>query len=455
MDRNLYQNLDGLVQNPYNIAMKNAIKEVLREFYQEGLPTDVVHLDVEYYENARSATVGKGMRRTGKTYVTYERMASLVDSGVPLSRIVHLNFEDDRINRIRAEELQFINEVHAELFPGQAQEQCWYFLDELQNVEGWEAYARRLVDSPKAVVCLTGSSSKLLSEEIATSMRGRAVPIEVFPLSFREFIRFNGIMDKIPEGGFTAKEKGTLRNAMSRYFAVGGFPAVQSMPDTIRIATLQEYVHAVLYRDILQRHKVTSTQSLMYTLDYLLHNYARKTSAHAISGVLKNLALQSRREDISEYLSWFKDAYLVYPVSVMSDSLAVRRVNPDKYYIVDTGLVNAVTPKRDAENGWKLENLVFMALRRGPNKINYLQLERNREVDFCVQETTTGESSLVQVAWDMRGTETFMRELAALRDAREATGITDCSIVTWDDEQTLDDGIRIIPFWKWCLERGV
>ena len=432
--------------------MKDAIKEILREFYRDGLPSGIIHRDVEYYEKISAATVVKGMRRTGKTYVTYERMAALLDSGIPQGRIVHLNFEDDRIKAIRLEDLQLINEVHAEIFPEYAHEKCWYFLDELQNVEGWEAYARRLVDSPKTVLCLTGSSSKLLSEEIATAMRGRAMPIEVFPLSFREFLRFNGIMDKIPKGGFTAAERGILKNAMSRYLEVGGFPAVQGLPDALRIAMLQEYVHAVLYRDVLQRHEVASVQSLIYTLDYLLHNYARRTSVHAISGVLKNLAFPSRREDVANYVSYFKDAYLVYPVSVMSNSLAVKRVNPDKYYIVDTGLVNAATTKIDAEKGWKLENLVFMTLRRGPNKINYYSLDRNREVDFCVYDQVAGETSFVQVSWNMADESTFGRELAALRDARNETGIDKCTIVTWDDERTLDDGIRIVPAWKWCLE---
>jgi predicted AAA+ superfamily ATPase len=435
--------------------MKDAIREVLREFYQDGLPTGIVHRDVPCYENLSAATVLKGMRRTGKTFVTYERMSSLIASGIAPGRIVHLNFEDDRIKRLRLDELQLINEVHAELYPEHAREKCWFFLDELQTVEGWEAYARRLVDSPKVVLCLTGSSSKLLSEEIATAMRGRAVPIEVFPLSFREFIRFNGILERIPDQGFTALERGILRNAMTRYLAVGGFPAVQGMPDSLRIATLQEYVQAVLFRDVLQRHKVVSVQSLQYTLDYLLHNYARRTSAHTISGVLKNLALPCRREDIADYLSFFKDAYLFHPVSVMSDSLAVKRVNPDKYYVIDTGLVNAVSPKRDAENGWKLENLVFMSLRRGRNKIFYCPLEQNREVDFCVQDMLTGKTSLIQVAWSMVEAETFKRELTALRDARKATGIDDCVIVTWEDEGLLDDGIRIVPAWKWCLERDV
>ena len=433
--------------------MKDALKEILREFYNDGLPGGIVHRDVEYFEKISSATVVKGMRRTGKTFVTYERMSALLASGIPQGRIVHVNFEDDRIKAMRLEDLQLINEVHAELYPEYANAKCWYFLDELQNVKGWEAYARRLVDSPKTILCLTGSSSRLLSEEIATAMRGRSIPIEVFPLSFREFLRFNGIMESVPEAGFTAAERGILRNAMAKYLDVGGFPAVQGMPTSLRIATLQDYVHAVLYRDVLQRHEVTSVQSLLYTLDYLVHNYARRTSVHSISGVLKNLAFPSRREDVANYISYFKDAYLVYPVSVLSDSLAVKRVNPDKYYIVDTGLVNAVTPKVDAEKGWKLENIVFMTLRRGLNKINYYSLDKNREVDFCVYDQVSGRASLVQVSWDMSGESTFGRELAALRDARAKTGIDDCTIVTWDEEKMLDDGIRVLPIWKWCLEQ--
>ena len=412
----------------------------------------VVHRNVEYYEKTTLATVIKGMRRTGKTFVTYERMRELIKGGIPPGRIVHLNFEDERIKTITVEQLHLIGEAHAELFPEFAQEKIWYFLDELQNVNGWEAYARRLVDSPKVQLCLTGSSSKLLSEEIATAMRGRSVPLEVFPLSFGEYLRFNSVLKKpLSPGVYTSAQKGALRNAMARYFNVGGFPAVQDMPEAARIATLQDYLHAVVYRDVLQRHKVVSVQSLLYTLDYLVHNYARRISVHAISGVLKNLAYPSRREDVADYVSYFKDAYLVYPVSVLSDSLAVKRVNPDKYYVVDTGLISAVTPKIDAERGWKLENLVYMALRRGMRKVHYFTLPDNREVDFHVYDQLSGRHSLVQVAWDISDDATFRRELSALREAKAATGIEDCAVVTWDTEADLGDGIRAVPVWQWSL----
>ena len=436
--------------------MKDALKAVLAEYYDEGLPETVVHRDVGYYEKMSLATVVKGMRRTGKTYVTYERIKALLAEGIDPGRIVHLNFEDERIKSIAFDQLHLIGEAHAELFPQFAREKCWYFLDELQNVEGWEAYARRLVDSPRIQLCLTGSSSKLLSEEIATAMRGRSVPLEVFPLSFAEFLRFNSLLEKpLRKGVYTSAEKGVLRHAMSRYLETGGFPAVQDMPLVERTATLQDYLHAVVYRDVLQRHKVVSVQSLLYTLDYLVHNYARRTSVHAISSVLKNLACPSRREDVADYVTYFKDAYLVYPVSVLSDSLAVKRVNPDKYYIVDTGLIRATTPKVDAEKGWLLENLVYMTLRRGLRKIHYYPLADNREVDFHVYDPVTGTSSLIQVAWDVSADKTFARELSALKDARDATGISGCTIVTWDTEEDREDGIRVVPVWKWCLENDM
>ena len=432
------------------VDMKETFREVLREFYQDGVPDDVVPRDVDYAEKLRAATVIKGMRRVGKTFVTYERIRGLLAEGIPLGRIVHVNFEDERLRRLTVDDLHLIGEIHAELYPEYADDTCWYFLDELQRVDGWEAYARRLVDSKRIKVCLTGSSSKLLSEEIATEMRGRSLPIEVFPLSFAEFLRFNGILRNPPQDGFTAKEKGVLRRAAKDYLERGGFPDVQDVSDSMRVAMLQGYVDAVLYRDVLERHSVPSVQALKYTLDYLFHNYARKTSTRSISGVLKNLSVAANRESIADYLDWFKDAYLIYPVSVKSDSLAVKRINPDKYYLIDTGLIRAMCVKNDAEKGWLLENLVFMALRRGSNKIAYHLNGDGTEVDFHVFDKVARTSRLVQVSWDMADKATFAREFDALAAARKETGVTDCTIVTWDDEGE-KDGIHIVPAWKWLL----
>ena len=429
--------------------MKTAIKAVLREFYEDGVPTDAVPRDVEYFERLRAATVVKGMRRTGKTFVTYLKMRELIEQDVELNRIVHVNFEDERLKHMTVDDLHLINEAHAELYPECARQKCWYFLDELQTVEGWENYARRLVDSRKIQLSLTGSSSKLLSEEIATEMRGRSIPIEVFPLSFPEYVRFNGIMDTIPSDGWTERERGTLQNAIGQYLERGGFPDVQNVSAGVRSGMLQGYVDAVLYRDVLERHEVPSVQALRYTMEYLFHNFARKISTRAIVGVLRQMGVATGRESIADYLDYFKDAYLAYPVSIRSDSLAVKRVNPDKIYLVDTGLIRAMNAKMDQEKGWLLENLVFMSLRRGFNKIEYYVTKGGDEVDFLVQDNVTKNRRLVQVTWDMSNATTFAREMKALREAMSETGIDDGQIVTWDDEREID-GVRILPAWKWC-----
>ena len=229
---------------------------------------------------------------------------------------------------------------------------------------------------------------------------------------------------------------------------------VRTRPVTARKVdkTLQGYVDAVLYRDIIERHEVPSVQSLRYTLEYIKHNFAHKISTRAISGVLKGLGLSDSREYIADYLDWLEQAYLIYRVPVRTDSLAVRRMNPDKFYLVDTGLARAVTPKSDASLGWLLENLVFLALRRSFNRIEYYNTKRGDEVDFLVTDMATKKRRLVQVSWALSSPATEHRELAALADARKEINVDDCTIVTWDEERDVD-GIRIVPAWKWCLEQ--
>lgn len=430
--------------------MKDAIREVMSQFYADGVPSDAVARSGNFPEVRNNATVVKGMRRTGKTYFTYLRMRELLAKGVPIERIVHVNFDDDRLAAMTAADLHWVVDLHAEMFPDAADERCYYFLDELQDVKGWERFARRLIDSHRVQLCLTGSSSKMLSEDIATEMRGRSAEVEIFPLSFSEFLTYNGIFQAPPTLPDAPRTRGRLRKALSDYMEVGGFPDVQGLDATSRIMMLQEYANAVVYRDIIERHDVPSVQSLKYVLQYLLHNFGRKVSVRAIAGVLKQLALPCDRESLGNYLSYFADSYFAYPVPLRTDSLAVRRTNPDKYYLVDTGMIGAMKAKNDAEKGFLLENAVFMALRRGFNKIEYYNTKNGEEVDFFVTDKTTGKTRLVQVSYEMADEKTRRREFAALIAARRETRIDDCMIVTWDEEGE-EDGVRIVPAWKWLL----
>ena len=432
--------------------MKEALREVMFQFYADGVPSDAIPRSYRFPIVRNNATIIKGMRRTGKTYFTYLRMSELLASGVPMERIVHVNFDDDRLAPMTAADLHWLVDLHAEMFPDAADNVCHYFLDELQNIDGWERFARRLVDSHRVQLCLTGSSSKMLSSDIATQMRGRSVDVELFPLSFPEYLSFNGIAKTPVATPDAPRIRGRLKKALADYLETGGFPDVQGVDSTTRIRMLQDYANAVVYRDIVERHDVPSVQSLKYTLQYLLHNFARKVSVRAMAGVLRQLSLPCDRESLGAYLSYYADSYFAYPVSLRTDSLAVRRTNPDKYYLVDTGMIGALKAKNDAERGFLLENAVFLALRRGFNKIEYYNTRKGEEVDFFVTDKVSKRERLVQVSLDMSERKTRGRELSALVDARRETGINDCTIITWEEEGE-EDGIRIVPAWKWLLHQ--
>lgn len=437
-----------------NFIIKEALRTILSEFYETGVPEDVIPRANEYAEVRGHATVIVGMRRTGKTYFAYARMRELLAQGIPLSRLVYINFDDARLAGITVHDLRFVQDVHAELFPEAASETCWYFMDELQDIKGWELFARRLIDSNRIRLCLTGSSAKLLSKEVATSMRGRSLQLEIFPLSFREWLTFSGTLCEIPRFIDTTVNRGRLQAACRHYMRIGGFPGVQQLDDKTRIRILQEYAQSVVYRDVVERHEIPSVQSLLYVRQYLLHNFSRCISVRAIAGVLKQLGLPSNREALADYISYFQDAYFAFGVSRRTDSLAVKRVNPNKCYLIDTGLIAALKPKNDAEKGWLLENAVFLELRRGFNKIEYYLTKNGREIDFIVRDEVTKDERLIQVCSDLSEGETERRELLAMREAKAETGISDCVIVTDGEERETEDGIKIVPAWKWLLNEG-
>ena len=383
--------------------MKDALREVMSQFYADGVPSDALAREGRFPEVRNNATIVKGMRRTGKTYFTYLRMRELLSSGVPIERMVHVNFDDDRLAAMTASDLHWLVDLHAEMFPDAADQKCYYFLDELQDVKGWERFAGEFDDN----------SFTLLPDAPRT--------------------------------------RGKLRKALTEYMEVGGFPDVQGVDATERIMMLQDYANAVVYRDIIERHDVPSVQSLKYVLQYLVHNFARKVSVRAIAGVLRQLALPCDRESLGNYLSYYSDAYFAYPVPLRTDSLSVRRTNPDKYYLVDTGMIGALKAKNDAEKGFLLENAVYMSLRRRSDKIEYFNTKKGEEVDFLVTDTVTKARRLIQVSYDMSDVKTRNREFSALLDAREETGIEDCSVVTWDEEGE-ERGVCIVPAWKWFLD---
>ena len=433
--------------------LKNTLRELYSDFYEDRLP-EMTRRMMTIPEVPGSATVVLGMRRTGKTFLLYQRMNDLLASGVPKERMLHVNFEDDRLLGMTVEDLRYIPEVYYQMFPENRGRRCYFFFDEIQNIRHWESFVRRMVDTADVQVYLSGSSAKLLSREVATAMRGRSVEIENFPFSFEEFLIYHKYFETIPRN-ISSASRSKLQNAMEKFFAVGGMPAVQDVSDTVRAAMLQGYVNTVIYKDVAERHEVANSQALKFTMQMVFNNPARQLSVRKITDYLKSQQISTSRESISDYLDWLADAYLLHKVSLYSESAMKRRTNPDKYYLNDVGIVRAMRIKHALDQGPLLENLVYLQLRRQGFHVEYVITADGSEVDFIAFRPMQNDYRLVQVCFDMSDHKTFAREVSALRDAADALGVKERYVVTWDDEDSLPGNIQVLPVWKFLLDRAL
>ena len=427
--------------------MKERIEQVVADALARGWPTPK-RRDVTVKSHHGMVSVLVGMRRTGKTWLCFQQMHDLVKQGTPRDRILYVNFEDDRLAGATTEQLQWLTEFYYARKPSNREVTCHFFLDEIQNVPGWEKFARRLLDSENAQITITGSSAKLLSKEIATCLRGRALTTEVFPLDFREFAEFHDI--SIPgAGSFGAVARSRAMQAVAAYLSTGGFPAVQDMDPDMRREVLQNYVDTVLLRDVIERHGVTNVPALRALSRHLLQNPATGFSATRFHGQLKSEGLACTRDTLHLLLGHLEDSYLAFPVELFSRSAQRRRVNPRKTYLVDTGLLGAFSMGMTGDQGARLENLVFLALRRRGLQVSYGITEGGHEVDFVYRQ---GErQQLVQACWSVEQAHTRTREIRALKAlAAEQPGAA-CTVVTWLDEGE-EAGVSIVPVWKWLLK---
>ena len=431
--------------------LKNILRELFSDFYENPLP-EMTRRQTDLPEVAGCATVVLGMRRTGKTFLLYQRISDLLASGVSKDRMLHVNFEDDRLLGMTLEDLRYVPDVYYQMFPENRDKLCYFFFDEIQNIPHWESFVRRMVDTPNVQVYLSGSSAKLLSKEVATAMRGRSVEIEIFPLSFEEFLVHHGYFETMPRN-ISSASRSKLQNAVEKYFTIGGMPAVQNVPETLRAAMLQGYVNTVIYRDVVERHDIANTQALKFTMQMVFNNPARQLSVRKIADHLKSQQLTASREYISDYLDWLSDAYLLHKVGLHSESAMKRRVNPDKYYLNDVGIVRAMRIKHALDQGPLLENMVYLQLRRQGFQVEYVNTSDGSEVDFIAFHPMRNDYKLVQVCFDMSDPKTFEREVSALRSAADALGVRDRYVITWDDETSLPGDIQVLPIWKFLLGR--
>jgi uncharacterized protein len=325
------------------------------------------------------------------------------------------------------------------------------FFDEIQAVEGWEPFIDRMMRTEKCEMYLTGSSARMLSKEIATQMRGRALSWEMFPFSFREFLDYKEIES---EGTLSTKKRLLVKKAFEEYWETGGFPEVASLSRHLRIKTHQEYFHAILFRDLVERHDVSHPKAVTDLSHRLVDNTASLYSVNSLTGYLKSLGHKVPKSAVSDYLQWFEDAYFLFTVRIYDASAARRDTNPKRIYCIDHAMVTSVSSGILVNSGHLLENLVFTALRRLHPEIYYYKTKTGREVDFIVSMRGRPQM-LVQVCESLAEPQTRKREIAALSEAMAELGLKTGTIVTRNEDERMDveaGTIEVAPAWRFLLD---
>jgi uncharacterized protein len=363
--------------------------------------------------------VAIGMRRSGKTYFLFQTIRELLSEKVDLNSILYLNFEDDRILPMDHKAMGQLIDAWYTLYPENHNRCCYLFLDEVQNVEGWALVLRRILDTKNIQIYVTGSSAKLLSKEIATSLRGRSLSIEIFPYSYLEYL--SACNQEPPSKPFGQKMLDYHRGYLLEYFHAGGFPGVQSISPNERLETLQNYVETVVFRDVVERHQISNVSLMKYFISFLLKNISAPFSIHKFYNDIKSQGHKTGKDTLYAYLNYLEDAFLIFTVPIFTESLRHGQNTPKKIYAIDNGLILATTFNLSENWGKLLENQVYLDLRREGKKIFYYLTSDGYEIDFITQDSQ-GRYEMIQVVWDMNDQKTLERETRALRQAEQELG---------------------------------
>lgn len=431
--------------------MIETIKSIILDFQETRLETGVPRrLRIETVHG--KAAICIGVRRSGKSTCIFQIIQQLLDGGVPRQNILYLNFFDDRLHSLQHDNLGLIAEAYYSVYPDKKNTETVYcFFDEIQTAPGWEPFVDRLMRTEKCEVYLTGSSSRMLSKEIATQMRGRALSWEMFPFSFREFLDYKGFESK---SALSTKKRLLVQKAFEEYWETGGFPEVAGLSRHLRIKIHQEYFHTILFRDLVERHDVSHPKAVTDLAHRLVDNTASLYSVNRLTGYLKSLGHKVPKSAVSDYLEWFEDAYFLFTVRIFDASTARRDTNPKRVYCIDHAMVTSVSSGILVNSGHLLENLVFTALRRLHPEIYYYKTKTGREVDFIVP-VRGRPKILVQVCESLAEPQTRKRETTALSEAMAELGLKTGTIVTRNEDERLEveaGNIDVVPAWRFLFE---
>lgn len=374
-----------------------------------------------------------GIRRAGKSTLLRQIMNHFVD------KWHYFNFEDERLVNFQVTDFNNLFEILVELYG----DKKIFFFDEIQNIDGWERFVRRMSDNNYKFF-ITGSNASLLSRELGTKLTGRYFSFDLYPFSFKEYLSFNRYNFKISDLSFT-KKRAVLKRYFKNYLSKGG------MPEYLQYKTLESLrrvYNDILYRDIIVRYDIREDKVFRELSLYLTSNIANLFSYNS----LKNFLGLGSVNTVKSYIDYLEASFLFFSINVYANSLKQQIMAPKKIYCIDNGLANAIGFRFSDNKGDFLENLVFIELKRRNKEIYYYKTSNNLEVDFLIKDGQKKE--LIQVAYDILNEKTRKREIKSLLAAMNELKIIKGIILTYDNEETLkieNKEIKIIPVYKWLL----
>src|SRR5574344_1378008 len=416
------------------VMTKDFIKTLISE-YQNLIPTiELVERNYQFEANLNYVLVG--LRRAGKSYLLYQQMHRLIQEGHNIKEFLYFNFEDDRINSLALEDLDLIKTCYEEMYDYRP----IFFLDEIQLIDRWEKFTRRLADQ-KYRVYVTGSNAKMLSSEIATTLGGRYMVKEVYPFSFGEFLRFLKIDVRKPNVLYV--ENKTIQKEFDTYFRQGGLPEVLQVQD--KRAWLSSLFNRIFFGDLITRYQIRNDFALKVLVRKLAENVKQPSSYTCLANVVSSVGKKISVDTVIDYVKYMEESWLVLPFENISAKLNEKESNR-KYYLIDNGIMNLFLTDPSAS---LLENIVAVNLRRYYGREVYFY-NSQIEVDFYVPN----EFLAVQVCYSLQDEETRNREFDALLKMSNRLDVNNLMVITKDEEYEVGyrgKTIRIIPVWKWLL----
>lgn len=415
---------------------RDVLKQIIIDQKEMYLDNPLISRDYDLEENVNYCFVG--IRRTGKSYMMYQQIHNLMNDGISSSQIVYVNFEDERLLEIGVDDLNTILEIGIE-FSG-SKGKPYLFLDEIQNVDGWEKFVCRVADM-KYRINITGSNSKMLSKEIASTLGGRFMIVNVFPYSFKEYLSANHI-ENIMLAQIGTKKRADIVSQYEQYVTYGAFPELVDIKN--KRPFLNNIYQTVYLQDIITRNKITNDFAVRLILKKIAESVTKALSFNRLTNIVKSAGISIGKQTVINYVGHMLDSYLIFSLQ----NYASKKTSP-KYYFMDTGLL--VLMLLDCKTT-QLENLVAVELIRRYGFENVYFFENNIEVDFYIPSENLAIQVSMQVLDDV---DTLERETRAFVKLNQFIPDTKCLLVTNSEETKLNcDGIKIdvVPIWKWLLD---